>query len=467
MRKFDIFIMGLRNLFRRKTRTILTVMGVVIGTAAIVVMVSLGLGMNERYDAQVKQMGSLNIINVNKYRKTPNPNGKEIVIDDKTVASIKTIKGVKAVTPVVESYGKLVSGKYIAYAQILGIDSASMEGFDYKLAQGRLLQEGDTDSIVAGFYIPQQFYNPKNMYGNWGGNQTPSVDILTDKLELTFDMNYGEKRRQDGMGGSDQSGKPPKLYKIKGVGTLTQTNDWQKDGYIFMDLNHLQKLIKDASKAQQGQNQGGFFGGSFGSSTNKGYERLMVFVENYKEVDKIQAKIDDMGYGTNSLADVRKEMQKQSQTLQIVLGGLGAISLLISALGITNTMIMSIYERTREIGVMKVLGCEMKNIKQLFLFESGVIGLFGGIVGIILSYIASFILNSVGINIMNSGDGMGMGMSMSAGMGMNSPGSRISVIPPWLALFAVVFAILIGLISGFSPARRAMKLSALEAIKTE
>ncbi len=468
MRKFDIIIMGLKNLFRRKTRTILTVLGVVIGTAAIVVMVSLGLGMNESYDQQIKQMGSINIINVTKYRNFAEGRGesfsqKEIILDDTAIAKIKALKGVAGVTPILETYGKLIAGKKIAFCSIIGIDSNQMANFDYKIAEGTLLKEGDIDSIVVGGSIPMNFYNPKLMYSP----QTTPVKVLSEKLQLTFDMGYGE-RRQQGLGGDETSKKPSILYKLKATGLLVQTNGNDNNDYsIFMDIKYLQKLIKDTSKQIKGQ-QDSYYSVSSSNSETKGYERLMVKVEDIDDVDSIQEQIDEMGYGTNSLRDVRKSMQKQSQTLQMVLGGLGAISLLISALGITNTMIMSIYERTREIGVMKVLGCKLNNIKQLFLFEAGVIGLFGGIVGIILSYAASFILNKIGLNVLGgNNDGVYMGMGMGMGMGMEQQSSKISVIPPWLALFAVAFAILIGLISGFSPARRAMKLSALEAIKTE
>ncbi len=468
MRSFDIISMGLKNLFRRKTRTILTVLGVVIGTAAIVVMVSLGIGMNENFEEQLKQMGNLNIINVTKYRNSPDNTGgppKEIVLDSIAISKISAIKGIRGVTPVVEGNMKLVSGKYMAYVSVMGIDARTIENFDYPVEQGRLLQDGDTDKILVGGNIPQYFYNPKTRYGMMGPNSKPPVDVLTDKLEVTFDMSYGEKRRQEGIGGSETSEKPPKLYKVKGVGLLSVTNDWQKDGYIFMDYNYLQKLMKDNAKSQNGKQDN--YWGMPSTDTSKGFERLMVMVDNMKDVDRVQKEIDEMGYGTNSLADMRKPMQKQAQTIQLVLGGIGAISLLISALGITNTMIMSIYERTREIGVMKVLGCKMNNIRQLFLLEAGVIGFFGGCVGVLLSYLASLVLNTVGRNIMNSGDGGMVGMGMGMGMGMNSGGSKISVIPPWLALLSIVFAILIGIVSGFSPARRAMKLSALEAIKSE
>ena len=103
MKSFDLISMGSRNLFRRKARTFLTVLGVIIGTAAIVVMLSLGIGMNETLDREIRRMGSLNIINVNRYYmpegQTRSSRGggmmKEAIIDDRTVAKIAAIEGVK------------------------------------------------------------------------------------------------------------------------------------------------------------------------------------------------------------------------------------------------------------------------------------------------------------------------------------------------------------------------------------
>ena len=126
------------------------------------------------------------------------------------------------------------------------------------------------------------------------------------------------------------------------------------------------------------------------------------------------------------------------------------VSLFVAALGITNTMIMSIYERTREIGVMKVLGCDMGNIRSMFLIESGFIGFMGGVLGALLSYGVSIIVNRF--------------VSMSDMMGMSGNLSRI---PLWLAFAAIGFAIFVGMAAGFMPAMRAMKLSPLAAIRNE
>ncbi|MGB4648542.1 MAG: FtsX-like permease family protein, partial [Acetivibrionales bacterium] len=166
-------------------------------------------------------------------------------------------------------------------------------------------------------------------------------------------------------------------------------------------------------------------------------------------------EIKNMGYGTYSLLDILKSMQETSATMQAVLGGIGAISLFVAAIGITNTMVMSIYERTREIGVMKVLGCMLSDIRNLFLFEAALIGFIGGLLGIGFSYGASVLLNRYAGGLFGGGYYYG------------GSDSIVSLIPPWLAVAALAFATLVGIISGFMPARRAMKLSALEAIRTE
>lgn len=113
-------------------------------------------------------------------------------------------------------------------------------------------------------------------------------------------------------------------------------------------------------------------------------------------------------------------------------------------------MMMSIYERTKEIGVIKVLGCSLRNIKQMFLLEAAYIGFIGGAAGNILSFLLSFAINVA------TGNGSAMGLD-----------SNISYIPLWLVAASMAFAVLVGMIAGYFPALRAMRLSPLAAIRNE
>lgn len=435
MSNIDLFTMGIQNLWRRKLRTFLTVLGVIIGTSSIIVMLSLGFGMSESFEAQMAQWGSLTTINVHKgWSEIP---GKKVEpLDDKAVASFRAFPNVIAVSPAIQTHGTIINGKYETNAQIKGIDPASMEAFGFKTAEGRLLNSSDDMAVVFGAEVSSDFYNPKSRI--W---KEPKVNLMKDKMILSLDQGYRSSR-------SGQGKTKPKEFKFKTVGILTQGDDWEANYSIYMPLAQVQKLIKEKEKAEgQGQQSGG--------RKEKGYNQVNIKVDDMKNVQDVQKAIKEMGHEAYSLNDQLDSMKKQAGVIQAVLGGIGAISLLVAAIGITNTMVMSIYERTKEIGVMKVIGASLKDIKRLFLFESALIGLLGGMFGVAFSYLLSFLANKFGGQF---GDIMGMGGGET---------TKISIIPIWLVFAAMGFSALIGVLSGYFPAKRAMNLSALEAIKTE
>ena len=141
--------------------------------------------------------------------------------------------------------------------------------------------------------------------------------------------------------------------------------------------------------------------------------------------------------------------------VQLVLGAIGAVSMLVAAFGISNTMVMAVYERTKEIGVMKVIGCDISDIKAVFLCEAGMIGFMGGTIGIVISLIISVIANFAASAVIGS-----LGGDASAGI-------TVSSVPLWLILLGIGFSVVIGVVSGISPANRAVKVSALKAIHSE
>ena len=195
------------------------------------------------------------------------------------------------------------------------------------------------------------------------------------------------------------------------------------------------------------------------------YSQVLVKAADMSRVSEIESSIKSMGYYTYSMESMRESMEKSARQVQLMLGGLGAISLFVAAIGITNTMIMSISERTREIGIMKALGCYVRDIRMLFLMEAGAIGLLGGIIGLIFS-----LLISVGINLFAMGAMGGGGITAQTILQALIGGeevSRVSAISPGLMLFAIVFSVFVGLVSGYYPANKAVKIPALEAIKHE
>lgn len=383
--------------------------------------------MTEGYRKQLEEVGSLTKITIQRYNWQSGGSSEEKILDDALIETFKNLSHVRAVTPLLRISGNLKSGKYQSYVNITGIAPDTIQYFDFpELSEGNYLSSEDPTALLFGA-DSCYFYNPKQTY--WSSNQ-PDIDLMNDRIDITFDNTWDTKVK-------------PKYSKLKVAGRLVPSND-ETSYSVYGDIEQVKKWKAEQDKKNKT---------SGSTNTEFSYDTIWVSVDNTKHVKEVQDKIKEMGYGAYSLADSLESVESVSNMLQLILGGIGAVSLLVSAIGIANTMIMSIYERTKEIGVMKVLGCLVPDIKKLFLFEASIIGFLGGIFGIGMSYGISFILNKYAPQI---GSALGM-----------YTGSDISVIPIWLAIIAVIFAMLIGIISGLYPAKRATKIKPLEAIRSE
>ena len=426
----DLLRMAFMNLWRRKLRAVLTVLGMVIGVSSIVVMMSLGVGIRKATMESYENMGSLTNITVSSWRWVENANGNgsstETKLDKKAVETMRQIPGVVAVMPQINAYGIIKSGKWIADTSILAIDGEVAEQFGIELSEGRYPEYkrgGDTHEIVLSESVLGWFYDPNTGKQAVDREGNPKV-TMDSRFQLTFDYNaaFGSRNTESGY-------VPGKTYRINAVGKVSPDNN-EFSWYCLMDLEALQKLAKENEK--------------FISLDTSTYNSVLVKCDSTDSVASVKDAIDAMGYGTSSLQDSLEQAEQQMQQIQYLLGAIGGVSLLVAAIGIMNTMMMSIYERTREIGIIKVLGCRMDNIAELFLTEAAFIGLIGGALGLGISYGLAAIINKF------------IGSS-----GFNA------LIPLWLALGALVFSIAVALVSGLYPAIRAMRLSPLTAIRNE
>jgi ABC-type antimicrobial peptide transport system permease subunit len=450
MSSFDLISMAIRNLWKRKLRTFLTVLGVVIGTASIIVMVSLGIGMSESFEDQISQWGDIKAIQINKSSQ----NNSKVILDDKAINRFMSIEGVETATPIIEMNLKFLVGKNVANINVRGLNPASMEALGYNVSEGRLLHEGDTLSIVFGSEVSRRFYNPKTSSRNRRRNSStkPTVDLMKDKIQMSYDRSFGEKKSVK-LPTENINKTPTKAvepYKVTAVGILESSDNYEVSNCSYMPIEQVKKLKKEQEKFEKSQ-----YGGASGqANTQTGYDTAIVKCIDIEHVQQIQQQLKDMGYEAYSLSDELTAMKNTSASLQGLLGAIGAVSLFVAAIGITNTMVMSIYERTREIGVMKVIGAALKDIKRLFLVEAALIGFIGGLFGVAVSLLISMLLNSSGMQLL--GGMLGMGGT-----------SKLSSIPAWLCLASLIFSALVGILSGYFPAKRAMNLSAISAIRTE
>jgi ABC-type antimicrobial peptide transport system permease subunit len=431
----DMLSMAFLNLWRRKMRAFLTVLGMVIGVASIVVMVSLGIGIRQATIDSFAGTGSLTTIRVSSYSWVDNGSGggssRQTELNKKAVSAIKQIGGVQSVMPMVTTYGMLKSGRYVTDVSILGIDSENAEAFGIELSEGALPGKGGstTYEMVLGAWVLNNFYDSTTYRQALDKDGNPRV-TSSSRMQLTFDYRNIYQSQTNPLDYDDTEQEPlGSFYKVKVTGAMSQENN-DFSYYCLMDMDQLVKL----AKANE----------DYVNFDSTKYDTVLVKCESIEDVKTVKTEIEDMGYGTYSLQDAVEMAEESTKNVQYLLGAIGGVALLVAAIGIMNTMMMSIFERTKEIGIIKVLGCRIDNIAGLFLTESAYIGLFGGALGLGLSYGVGAILNQF---LANSG--------------------LRSIIPAYLAFGAVGFSIIVAFIAGMYPAVRAMKLSPLAAIRNE
>jgi len=436
MRFFDLLTMSVNNLRRRKLRTALTVLGVIIGTASIVVMVSLGIGLKEMTVEQYSSYGSLNRIEVMSNYGWGNDIDESMFLVDDTVKLFEKIPNVKSVSPILRTYVNLKQGAYSSGTSLIGMSRESLE--EIELGVGTLPNpNSNTMELIVGNMVSRDFWNSKTGQGYWDTGEMPDVDLYNEAFFMTF----------QGTGGYNEKQKKY-MFPVSGM-VLGDAETYNEYSYgIYVDIEQLKTQLKRVYKKNAIP----------GQPTNKKgkpynyfvYDTIYVYVDDMENVLDVQNKITEMGYQAYSNMQWLEQAQDQTDMIQAVLGGIGAVSMFVAAISIANTMMMSIYERTKEIGVLKVLGCSLGSIRNMFLIEAGFIGFMGGTAGLVLSYGISKIVNQF------------LGAALMGGQS-----GDISRIPPWLSGMAVVFAIVIGMLAGLFPAIRAMKLSPLAAIRNE
>jgi ABC-type antimicrobial peptide transport system permease subunit len=315
----------------------------------------------------------------------------------------------------------------------------TFKSFDFpELQYGSYPTVDDRTPIVFGFNVPWDFQDP-NSRGMMMGNGI-KVDLQKDKIILKFQNYPVDKKKKEFS------------LPLKNIAKMQETKG-EYDYNTYMDIDYFKQIYRKYCNTLSLENR------KKAIRAVESYSQIKLNVDNIDNVIEVQDKIKELGFQSNSMMQWLKPLQDASRTLQMVLGALGTVAMVVSAISIANTMVMSIYERTKEIGVMKVLGCIVTDIRKLFLFEAAIIGIFGGTIGIILGYISSWVINKFGGPI--------FGSLMSGNYMYDMTNTKFSIIPIYLPFAALGISICVGLVSGYFPARRATKISAIEAMKTE
>lgn len=468
MKISDEIALSARNLTRRKGRTALTLIGVVIGTCMVVLMISLGIAQTQANDEMLQSWNDLTQIEVYGGGMMPGPDGKTLKLNDEAIQSFKELDHVQAATAYISAYnlqGQVTAGRNDRYAMDLGsltgVDPAAMEPMGFVLSSGRWPDTGpanrhaDKLQVLVCDYTGYNFYDTRRSMNSpkryrWQGQTDalgnpvePFVDVDKDDMVLTI---------KTGEEGSEKT----QSWELEVVGHIQQdaSKGWWTQSNIILraqDLKMVQAAYNKMAKITE--------------TNGDTYDQVYVKVDDLDNVSDVEEAIHELGFeSTYSANQQREQMQQQVLRSQMIFGGVAAVSLLVAAINIINTMTMAIYERTREIGVMKVLGCELVNIRTMFLMESSCIGFLGGVIGVAVSVAVSFVLNHLSTILAMSGQSLDLS-GLMGGMYYGGTSTSVSVIPPWLMLAALAFATLVGLVSGILPANKAVKISALEAIR--
>ncbi len=443
MRFSDLIASSIASLRQRAFRTTLTVLGVMIGTTAVIVMVSLGVGMSSQFLGDMESNPNLRTVTLYGVPQDAAQQGIPAKLTDELVTHLTmNHPEVQSVVPTYTIDIEAVVGTGTSWFQITGMPADALQDMDLQLAWGSLPTTGGGLSVVAGNQIATQFWNPMT-------GEPQEVDLQTDAMFVTVQMPTAEGSE------GEEGGEAPKAkrFVLPVSGQIEGgASEWGPYSTVLLtDLDALVKAMQQQFPGKALPNQ---------PTTSDGrpmrgqfvYSDIRLMTGSPEEAETLLTALRDGGYDAWAEIEWIREAQRQALMIQAVFGGIGFISLFVAAIGIANTMLMSVFERTREIGVMKVLGASLRDIRSMFIVESALIGLIGGLVGLVLSLVVSALINTV---------------AASAFSGEMEAGSSVSVIPFWLMVGAITFATAIGTVAGLVPAQRAVRLSPLDAIRSQ
>lgn len=443
MKAPDLVELALRNLRESLLRNSLTTLGIAVGVASLVAMLSLGVGLQELVGERLDRSGLFDSIVVYSRRDVRSfDRAERRQIGDTSEARLLTQEArreLEALPNVAEAFPEVRFSTQVRWQEktrftsVAGLpfSARSNEAFDDML--GEFFSSPEAEEAILELDFAQELTNqPESLLGQ---------EVV---LRYAERQPLGANGSDDGWGFTVQ--RREKRLRIVGIVKRQPFGGWRNfaRGELFLPtavaerLNTLQfSTVREAVRAE---------------SPGETYSSLIVRVTNPAHVAEVQQAIRQMGFATYSILDAAQSLRRFFVIVDLFLGIFGSLALAVASLGIVNTLVMAILERRREIGIMKALGASDRDVRRLFFAEAGVMGLLGGLAGVLMAAAIGAAIN------------LGTGYYLQR---QELPPESVSSLPFWLGSSAIAFSILVSLVAGIYPAARAAKLDPVEALRYE
>jgi putative ABC transport system permease protein len=446
MKLRDMTELAVRNLREAILRNSLTTLGVAVGVASLVAMLSLGVGLQQLATSRLSKSGLFDSIFVTPKTNLRGPGAgppatraaapKARPLNEEAREELTKLPNVIEVYPQIRFFTEVrFDGKPYA-TMVAGMPESSKASGSFDGMQGNFFSSTTADEAI----LQTEFAKELN---------AQTVSLIGKELVLR----YAERQALAAQPGESNEGggfsvvPQEKHLRIIGVVDTEPASGFGGfgSGRLLIPL-----LVAETLRAAQVNDLRDVLRGTSGDKP--AYASLTVRVKSPSLVDATEAKIKNMGFGAFSLLDASKSLRIFFSVFDLLLGIFGSLALAVATLGIVNTLVMAILERRREIGVLKALGAADSDVKKLFFVEAGVMGLAGGALGVFFGWLIGQAL-TLGTNIYLKRQDL--------------PGVQISAVPWWLIGGAIGFAVLVSLMAGLYPASRAAKLNPVDALRYE
>jgi putative ABC transport system permease protein len=466
----DLTELALRNLRESVLRNSLTTIGISVGVASLVAMLSLGIGLQQLASRRLMKSGLFDTVVVNSRRDLRNFGREEErngpapaesrILDEPTRREIERLPNVLEAYPDIRFITELRYEDKPHLTMVAALPASAQSNDAFEAVQGHFFSSDTAPEAILQKAFAEELLGktPKA-----GVDETKVAELAAPLLGKELTMRYAEREAgptAPSKSANDNSKAPAdqtlagaaysvisreQKLKIVGVADLDpESMRGPTRARVFLPLKLAESLhvmqptdLREISRA---------------ATDEPVYSSVSVRVKNPSQIQTVEDAVKKMGFNAFSILDASKSIQQFFKVLDVFLGIFGSLALAVAFIGIVNTLVMAILERRREIGIMKAIGASDGDVKRLFFAEAGAMGILGGIVGVALGWAIGQVIN-LGTNIYLKSQSF--------------PPEHFWSVPLWLVAFAIVFSFFVSLAAGLYPAGRAARLDPVQALRYE